>query len=167
MSEASESNITSLLVEARLALTAGVKVDYAESLELALDCPRCEESDRTVRFTAERGRCRSAGHTYAGRLTGKLVEEAPLGEKTHTSATGEVRLEREERVQYSLEIAEALPALPTWGRIRFTLSCPACGTSLDSASQNNVKRPREILCDCGRLLALETREQPTIREQSA
>ena len=44
------------------------------------------------------------------------------------------------------------PGAPSWARVFLSASCDSCGAVVKSSTQSNFGRPREVHCDCGKVL---------------
>lgn len=149
-------------VELRLETETGVRVVFADSLEVSLDCHQCERTRRTVVFPeiGAEGRCTPTGHPFPGAAVRKRVMEP--SEKVGAAVVYD--LEYEYRAFH--DVKEGVPSVahPTWARVCLTLTCPACRKEARHSVQNNAARPCRFSCPaCGCRLYHECEEMPVFR----
>jgi hypothetical protein len=134
--------------EASLHLAEGVAISFKESLEVSLDCASCRRRWRTVIFAkpGQPGRCTPTGHAFEGRLL-KVTSTGPVArfdfEYEYRPFVDEKHPERQ---------AYGDAGAPTWARIGFMVTCPACGRSKEESTQSNLVRPWRCRCSCGATL---------------
>jgi hypothetical protein len=154
-----------------LPLDASVDVALGKELEVSLDCSYCRRTDRTIIFKlgAPVARCcpgsakrADEDHPpYPGRLVDLDVRRGVDGSMTAT-----YRLEYDvtpfEDVKYGPDL-RPWTGHPTFARVRYALTCPACKEVVRSSTQSNIVRPWTQGCRCGYQFYIERREMPLLR----
>lgn len=154
-----------------LPLAPNVDVSFGRELEVALDCSYCERTNRTIVFSlgATSARCfpgsakqpHEVHPPYPGRLVDLNVQHGDDGNITATYCL-EYEVTPFEDSKYGPN-RRPWSGHPTWGRVRFTLTCPKCKSFVDAGSQSNIVRPRTETCNCGYRFYVERREMPLLR----
>ena len=149
-----------VLVQAGVVPDNGARIVFEDRVEVALDCAHCGRTHRTVIFgtLGRPGRCTPTGHAFPG-----TVEAA---EPRGPAQEGEVRRAFLLRYDYTPMVDAKYPGrvsapMPTWGRLRFTVTCPACGAVSSQSVQNNTVLPWTCRCPCGLRLYTELLVFPT------
>ncbi len=152
-------------VRAQLHLREGVELRWSTQLELSVDDPFEGRVDRTVVLTERPSDSynRSTKANYPGSIVarhtqwelGGAVDFPKLATVTYTCRLPFIQFHD------PLEGMEASTHV-SWGRIRFELDCAACGGTTAFASQNNDRKPKELVCGCGKVIGKEVNAQPEI-----
>jgi len=140
-----ETVITNVVhVKAVFALADGVQLEFAPAIELSLSCATCQRGGRTVHVREDGATCVKTGHPFDARVTKRRVERV----RALTVAAY--------HVQYAFspffdpKFNRPAERIPTWGRISFTATCPACGATSRTSTQTNTVRPHQECCrECG------------------
>ena len=146
-------------VEVNLPFADGATVTFADAVEVSLDCCVCRRCHRTVIFRTDGtdGRCTPTDHAFAGYALRK--DEFPAGQ---TRVRYLVAYRYEPFVDAKYAGVRTPSGGPAWGRVSFTIDCPACGTRSSRSVQTNTARPWECRCGCGAVLDREEREMPVL-----
>jgi hypothetical protein len=135
-----------------------VSVDFADRIEISLDCLICLRTRRTILFRGIDGdaSCIKRGHPFPG----KLLEKSIRKEDGLTKVVYRVGYATSE----FMDAKRSEPSVrhPTWARISFDILCP-CGSQKKHSTQNNICRPYINRCACKRQLFSEISEQPCFR----
>jgi uncharacterized protein (TIGR02996 family) len=146
-------------VEVDLPFADRATVSFADSLEVSLDCCVCRRCHRTVVFQGDctTGCCTPTGHAFPGYMLWKGERDGkPAGIRYL------VTYRYEPFVDAKYADFRRPSGVPTWGRVYFTILCPACGERGTHSVQTNAVRPREGRCQCGAVLFREERETPLL-----
>jgi hypothetical protein len=137
------------------------QIVFNNSIELSLDCFICKRKGRTVLFTETppAAVCIKTEHPFPGKLfkfnTQKKEFENSQIIKAVYSSEFEYRDFMDEKDQLPSE-----DILPSWGRIGAKITCSSCHTMTEIFIQNNLRRPIEQKCRCGRVLYIDKKPQP-------
>jgi len=149
---------------ASLEFAPGARVTFEQKLEVSLDCYVCRRRDRTVVFRADEaaGICTPTRHPFPGRM---LSFESGTQGNTHVASISfEYDYERFGDAKYPDEQRYIAfePGAPSWARVSFEVTCPACERRSGHSTQNNIVRPWRCACSCGHFLYSETTEMPQL-----
>ena len=154
-----------------LPLAPNVDVSLGHELAVSLDCSYCARTDRTIVFSlgAASARCCPGSATrtdeahppYPGRLVDLNVRRGDDGTTTATYCL-EYEVSPFEDAKYGPDL-RPWRGHPTWGRVRFTLTCPKCEGLVSTSTQSNIARPWTHTCGCGYQCYVERREMPLLR----
>lgn len=135
----------------------GARVDFSPVVEVSLACHRCRRTDRTIilrdSLQAEHWGM-TADHSFLGRVAALHTDTAPVDDDS-ILIVAHFRLEYEfEQFEDAKDSTSVVSPHPRWARIRFTLICP-CGKTREAFTQTNLTRPRDVRCECGKILLVE------------
>jgi hypothetical protein len=147
-------------VSARFTLPRGAAVTFSDTLEVSLDCCVCYRCHRTVIFQVGgvEGKCTPTGHAFPGKIVAKNVgQDGPIA-----SAVYRLEYWYEPFTDAKYPEHRKPSGRPTWGRVGFEVTCPACGQVNRQSTQTNIVRPWTCQCQCGQTLYTETAEMPEL-----
>lgn len=152
------------IIRASLEFVPNAVVAFDRKLEVSLDCHVCQRRDRTVIFRPgeTHGICTPTKHAFPGRILN--VESRVEGNAHIAIFLFEYEHEPFRDTKYPDERRYATMELgaPSWARVSFDVTCPACGERSQHSTQNNIVRPWRRMCKCGRPLYAETAEMPQL-----
>ncbi len=145
------------IVRASLEFVSNAVVAFDRKLEVSLDCHVCQRRCRTVIFrpAETHGVCNTtkhAKHAFPGRI---LDVESRVEGNAHVAVfLFEYEHEPFRDAKYPDERRYETMELgaPTWARVSFDVTCPACGERSQHSTLNNIVRPWRCVCNCGRVL---------------
>ena len=135
---------------------------FSSKLMIDLDCSQCCRCNRSVVLdkTGYFSYCTPKNHNFMG----KIRELKSWRSSDRSIVTGEYVVEYEYESFTDKKYPDRIPSKDsTWARVKFFLRCE-CGANTKHETQNNMVRPIDIQCECGVLLARETKEIPIIEE---
>ena len=138
------------IIRIRLDFEAQVRVNYRQQLEVALDCFVCRRRQRTVTLTGIGlpGNCNPTLHKFPGYLTDVSVREPEASFTFRYDYDPFTDLKYPDERRY----APWEKGAPSFARVRFDVTCPACGLVTQRGTQTNLVRPWTCVCSCGRRL---------------
>lgn len=152
------------IVRASLDFVPDAVVAFDRKLEVSLDCHVCQRRCRTVIFRSgeTHGICTPTKHDFPGRILN--VESRVEGSAQVAVFVFEYEHEPFRDAKYPDERRYGTMGLgaPTWARVSFDVTCPACRKRSQHSTQNNIVRPWQCLCKCGCPLYSETVEMPQL-----
>lgn len=138
----------------RLQVPETVAVQPSQRLEVALACPGCQRAHQTMVLALdEPARHWGEGeemHAFSGEI--RLISVSRAAERFELSYAFQYQFEPFIDRKYA---GWAVEPQPSWGRISLQIACP-CGAHKEYDTQSNSVRPQSVLCECGRLLLLES-----------
>ena len=163
------SNITTR-ASIRILVNRNVSLVPVKALEASLDCATCKRIDRTIHFKlAGTAVCRDTGHPFNGKLI-DVVESICQVDNCYDLPQDARCLCVEYTFNHSYSAFKdkksGIPSSPkiTWGRARYSLSCPKCESATPTFTQPNMSRPVKIHCTkCNNILGMDAIVQPTFK----
>lgn len=148
-----------------LEFVPGAHVSFDQGLEVSLDCYACQRRCRTIIFKPDKsaGICTPTSHEFPGRLLnfesrseGNVQVAVLLFEYEHEAF-------RDAKYPDEVRYRSTDAGSPTWARVSFAVTCPACGQRTQQSTQNNICRPWRCVCrTCRQPLYFETEEMPQL-----
>lgn len=143
-------------------------IKFNKKILVTLNCFECKRSSRSVLLSPNQfdSYCTPTKHQFNGSVikfkVGDRKKVRFLSSKSIVNVSYVIEYEFNEFVDAKYPNRELIP-LPNWGRCSFTISCK-CGVSSEYSIQNNIVRPWNEICKCGRILYYETVEAPIFKE---
>lgn len=153
-------------VVAKIQVTQGVEISFANKLEVSLDCFICRRRHRTVVISTSDAQAigcskRRTCHEFPARILSTSVESKDGEARGQTCQVATYRIEYEFEPFKDREFGCSTQyGYPTWGRVSFKVLCPNCSQTTNQSLQTNLVRPSTSLCKCGNPLYTELDEMP-------
>jgi hypothetical protein len=144
------------------------RIEFNKNILVMLDCFECNCSGRSVLLSSNQNDsyCTPTKHKFNGSVTKFKVGDRKkiqlLSSKSIVHASYVIEYEFNEFIDAKYQNREVSPE-PRWGRCSFTISCK-CGVRSEHSIQNNIVRPWNEICICGRVLYYEREEAPTFKK---
>jgi hypothetical protein len=159
--------LVAVAVHASFAFNGVVQIQFANRLELSLDCAICQKKWRTVVLssTDRESFCTPTHHPFPARIVDqKVFTDRGVTEVVYTVEYEFFPFEDSREKWRHDPIAHAMPS---WGRVHFDLTCPRCGRVSKRSTQTNIVRPWTAYCECDWPLYTETHELPLFERLEA